>query len=619
MNKISKLIASLAVFAFATIGFSGCSLFGNDEAGQTGSQDDKKVIVSLGGVMDSLNSDTSIGHTGYNVEVAYTYLGNIGYFDNNDQWKWNNQIATVTKTSDNPLTIQYKISDNAKWSDGVPVTGADLLLKWAGISANLNDELGDDQVDGETGAAKPNADQVYFDGGDGISDAMEEPVISEDGKTVTVEWKKFVPNWQYSLADFGVPAHVVAEKAFGLGSPDDSVSTASEATARLVAAIEDKEGKKDDLIKVANTWSSAFNLTSTPADKRLLVSAGAYTIDEIADKYVSLTKNPNFTAGPAPKVGKLQFEFISDPAEEEKALRNGDVDVIATNASEDIVSNLKATEGLNTQEFLNGKYKHIDLQQSDNVESSPFSAAHWGGDKDKAKAVRQAFLTALPQQDVVDKLAKSVYPEAVPMKAFNLLTDDENYQKTASANGSEKYGNADIDGAKKILADAGIDTSTPIDITFFYGQAPENDQVFKIIAEAEKNAGFNVSNDSVSSAEFSSKLVSGSYDVRMFAWSKSNPDVSDATANFTAGGQNNFVNYSNSKVDELYSQLNNTDDLDEQISLNIEIEKYLVDDAFGTPLYQNPAILAYKNNIKNVTPSTLGAGVMHNFWEWEVE
>ncbi len=40
--------------------------------------------------------------------------------------------------SKDPLTIKYTINDDAKWSDGVPVTAADLVLPWIAQSGKYN-------------------------------------------------------------------------------------------------------------------------------------------------------------------------------------------------------------------------------------------------------------------------------------------------------------------------------------------------------------------------------------------------------------------------------------------------------------------------------------------------
>ena len=45
----------------------------------------------------------------------------------------------MEKVSDNPLTVKYTINEGVKWSDGTPVTAADLVLQWAAFSGYYDD------------------------------------------------------------------------------------------------------------------------------------------------------------------------------------------------------------------------------------------------------------------------------------------------------------------------------------------------------------------------------------------------------------------------------------------------------------------------------------------------
>ena len=61
------------------------------------------------------------------------------YIDNKLNVVRNEKFGKMEKISDNPLTVKYTINDGVKWSDGTPVTAADLLLQWAAFSGYYND------------------------------------------------------------------------------------------------------------------------------------------------------------------------------------------------------------------------------------------------------------------------------------------------------------------------------------------------------------------------------------------------------------------------------------------------------------------------------------------------
>ncbi|MBO9570267.1 MAG: hypothetical protein J7503_15785, partial [Cellulomonas iranensis] len=57
-------------------------------------------------------------------------------------------FGTVEKVADDPLTVRYTIAPTARWSDGVAVTPADLLLEWAARSGQLDEVVPELDADG---------------------------------------------------------------------------------------------------------------------------------------------------------------------------------------------------------------------------------------------------------------------------------------------------------------------------------------------------------------------------------------------------------------------------------------------------------------------------------------
>jgi peptide/nickel transport system substrate-binding protein len=75
--------------------------------------------------------------------------------------------TSITKTSDNPLTISYKINPKAKWSDGTPITWEDLASLWKATNGsnskfNLSGTQGWDQIASVTRGADDQEAVVKF-------------------------------------------------------------------------------------------------------------------------------------------------------------------------------------------------------------------------------------------------------------------------------------------------------------------------------------------------------------------------------------------------------------------------------------------------------------------------
>ncbi|MDR2538665.1 MAG: ABC transporter substrate-binding protein, partial [Bifidobacteriaceae bacterium] len=571
---MKKIVTAFGAFALA-ITLIGCAP-GEDEGGggnEPAAETQVTTVITLD--YTSLNNLTAVGNSSYNNSVNFLLQNPWSYYDKDLNWLTNDKAVTIEKVSDEPLTIKYTIADDYNWSDGVPVTGADMVLMWAGVSTNRNDDV--TEFDPDTGAGKPAADQVWFDSDDGLTKDIKEPpsINPENPKEVTVTWSKYVPDWIYTFAYAGIPAHKVGQLALG-------IEDATEAADAVVAAIND-ETKKEDLIKVANQWSRGYDFTSKPEDEGLLVVDGAYEFNEIkAGEYVSLKKRADYTAGPIPSIDNVVYRVISDPNAAQQALLNGEVDIISPDSpSVDMVQALTSAEAsasIATKDFQNGIFEHVDLLFNPEAGDSPFSAAHYGGDADKAKKVRQAFLKALPRQEILDAIITPTNANAKVMNSYVVLQDDPKYADIVAGNGSDAFPGSDVEAAKALLEEAGV--TTPVDVKLVYAkEKPLRVQAFQLIAEAMQPAGFNVIDSSVPGTEVGGAYGSGKYDVNMFAWQKTNTSPLDSRSTYETGGQNNFTGFSNAEADDLWSQLSEVEpeDVAKQTELVAQIEKILWD------------------------------------------
>ena len=336
--------------------------------------------------------------------------------------------------------------------------------------------------------------------------------------------------------------------------------------------------------------------------------------EKLAAQKTALTANPEYKGTRKPKIKDITVIYNEDPTASAQALKNGEVSIIEPQATADLLKSLQGNDKIEVLTGTTATYEHIDLQMAN---GGPFDPAKYGGDAEKAKKVRQAFLLTVPRQQIVDTLIKPLNPEATTRDSFNVTPGTPAYDATVAGNGlAAAYGKVDIEKAKSLLAEAG---ASNVKVRLMYAKAnPRRQQEYALIAQSAKLAGIEVIN--AGDDDWSNKLgTPNAYDASLFAWASNNDAVTSAAANFVPKGQNNFGNYNSAEVGKMYAEMNSLTDKAQQDELNIKIEKQLVDDAFGTVLFQHPGIDAYdKTKVKNVSQMNFVPYYFWNVWDWEL-
>jgi peptide/nickel transport system substrate-binding protein len=502
----------------------------------------------------------------------------------------NTKFGTETMVKKSPLTIKYTINSNVKWSDGTPVTAADLLLDWASSISKYNDEKGVNFTSASAGG--------------GLDLVTKTPTISSDGQSLTMVYSKPFVDWQIALPSTMLAAHATYKIAF----PGTKAAAANKA---VIKAIDNNDTAT--LKKLAKAWSTGFDMTSTPSDKSLILSDGAYVISAIAkNASISLVPNKAYNWGPQPKIGKFTFRVIQDPTAQVQALQNGEISVVFGQADADTGSALKALSGVTTTTTPSSTYEHIDLV-FDN--GGPFDPATYGGDAAKAQDVREAFMKALPRQEIVDKLVKPIQPSAKLDDSQTILPGAAGYDADVAANGSSAYATVDIDAAKALLAKAGNPT---VNVKFLYGKSnTRRAQEFALIQASEALAGINVIDNG--NDDWPSLLGNKSYDAVLFAWQFTSLAVTNSQSTFQTGGGNNLNGYSNKATDADYQSLQSEYSQPAQLKLLANVDKNAWSDAYGVTLFQFPDISAWSSNVQNLKDNPLSPGIFWNYFDWTIK
>ncbi|MFJ6001244.1 ABC transporter family substrate-binding protein [Arthrobacter sp. NPDC092385] len=529
-----------------------------------------------------------------NGKIAYATHSGFVYINNDLEVVKNEDFGSMEVLSEDPLSVKYTVNEGVNWSDGEPVDGGDLLLAWAIESGYFNDAKSDDAGEVVSGA-------TYFDyaGDTGGLGLTELPEIGEDGRSITLNYSEPFADYEVAfglMSEGGIdtPAHVLADKG-GLADEDALI----ELIKTTPAGDPEKPVERPEIQALADFWNTGFDTKSLPTDPSLYLSNGPFIASDITpDQSMTLTRNEDYSWGPMPKVDEITVRYIGEAPAQVQALQNGEVDIIAPQASADTVEQLESLEGVTVEQGNQLSYDHLDLNFSGVFED---------------ESVREAFMKTVPRQQLVDTIVKKINPDAEPLDSQLFLTDQEPYEESAGNNGSEAYAEVDIEGAKELLKGA-----TPEVRIMYNRDNPNRLNSYTLIAESAAQAGFKIVDGGLGSSDWGAALGNGTYDATIFGWINSGVGVSGVPQIFKSGNGSNFNGFSSPEADKLMDELIVTTDPAEQDKIQIQIDKLIWDAKYGLPLFQVPGVDAYSDNVTGIEYMPNQTGVWWNFWDWQV-
>jgi len=599
--RIRRIGAAVAAVGAVALVLSGCSA----PTAESGLDKGTSVDVAWNQPFYSYNGNTTFGNATANNNIIYMTNDWFNLYDNEPKLVKNEAFGTYEKVSEDPLTVKYTIKEGVKWSDGTAVDAADLMLHWAAYSRSLDTPDFDptDFTDPETGEFTDEfpKDVVYFDSGaqpdSGLGLVHDVPTIGDDGRSMTVVYTTPYVDWEIALVAGALPAHVLAKNT--LGEKDNA-----KAKAAVIKAIQDKDDAS--LAKLSSFWNSGFNFTELPKDPELYLSTGPYTISSfVADQFITLKANPDYTGAHKPTIEEVTIKFIGDPLAAVQALENGDVDVISPQATADITTALDGVKDVKVIKGVEGTYEHIDLQV-DKSKNGTFNDPK----------VREAFMKVIPRQEIIDKLIKPIVGEGATLRDSQVFVPGaEGYDDSVQNNGSAAYATVDVEGAKALLKEAGV--TNPKVHLLYASTNPRRVNEFQLIQASAALAGFDVIDGG--DENWGGLLgTAGAYDASLFGWQSTSLGVTSSGPTFETGGINNMTFFSDPAVDKVVKSLNGEFDLKKQIALQAELDKLLWEAHYGVTVFQFPGVTAYNDKIEGVDPSILAPTIFWNIWDWKV-
>ncbi|PYI69418.1 ABC transporter substrate-binding protein [Arthrobacter livingstonensis] len=539
----------------------------------------------------SFNTGSTTGQSATNARIDYATHSGFNYVDSDLKLVKNEKFGKYQKVSDNPLTIKYTINDGVQWSDGAPVTAADLLLQWAAASGFYNDAT----LDANFKVVKGSAYFNYAGDTTGLSQTSM-PEIGDNGTSLTLTYTKPFSDWETALGStVSIPAHIVAVRA---GLKD------ANALAALLQGIPKGDPAAParpnaELRKVADFWNTGFDTKSMP-DPSLALSNGPYLVKGItAGKELVLTRNVDYSWGTVPTLDTVTVHYDAKADGQIAALKAKTADVASPPATEETLATLAELKSGGVQTQV-GNTLGFDqaLLNFKGVFAKP--------------DIRTAFLKTVPRQDIVDAAAVQLNPNASVLNSFVFRAVQTPYKESASSNGSSGFAKADIPQATELLAGA-----KPTIRILYNKDDPVRAKEFALITASAELAGFSVTDAGKSAGQWLSALKAGAFDVALYGWT-SNPTGSEQVPQiFRTGAVSNLNNFSNTVVDQLTEQLAQEPDDAKQNALKMQIDKLVFGAGYGLPLFQRSGLAANGPHVNGVKYSPVAVGVWWNVWDWK--
>jgi peptide/nickel transport system substrate-binding protein len=284
-------------------------------------------------------------------------------------------------------------------------------------------------------------------------------------------------------------------------------------------------------------------------------NAGSAAIGTGPFKLVRFTKGDRIVLerndaywGEKPAWQRVIFRPVTSAGPRVAALLSGDVDLIENVPIQDL-QRIKATSDYKVVQGLSARviYLHFDY-----IDDTPPGVADTGGKNPfRDKRVREAISKAIDREAIVARILGGV-----AMPAGELLPP-----MMFGANKDAKAPKVDVEGAKKLLAQAGYPNGFTLVLSTPNDRYVNDAQIAQAVAQMLARVGLKTSVDAMTASQFFAKRTRREFGFWLAGWISDTGEMSAqikplaATPNRDKGwGTTNPGGYSNAEVDKLLEQ-----------------------------------------------------------------
>ena len=481
-------------------------------------------------------------------------------------WHWDEHFYEEIPelVNEDPMTISFRISEDAVWHNETPVTYRDIKYVW-------HNYAGDPEL---CEGCEPPSTAAW-----GMVESVEG---SDDGRTVTITLRdgENNPEWKPAYATQWYPAHVIEEAGFDWDS--DPVAM-GESTVWLTETMP--------------TWSG-----------------GPWIIEDgtLTERVVKVP-NENYR-GPQPNLERIVGEVVADPGTWVPALRNRDIDGGSPAAFDvDVFLELQDLDGIyHAAGSAGAVWEHIDI----NTEHEYLSDLE----------LRRAIFTAIDLEHVTTAIWGDDVPVSQRLNhTFSELSPyfEDHRSATGFGSGEVEDARAILEAAGYTGAEAGGTLTTPdgdevppLRFRWTAGEAIRAD-VGELVQQYLSEIGITIELDP--SEELTGLLAAGDYDLVIFGWSGSPTFVNGLTQLWTSDSPANFNGIDNPRIDELAAEAQRQLNLDHAAAIANELSEILMDEATVLPMWDSPNMDFVVDEFVNMRPNhNSSARMWYNQHEWGV-
>ncbi len=520
-KKLFGAFAALSLVLAACGGTPGASTGGSGSANATSALADDQTLRLAGGEPPTL--DPTIADDSASIQLLTSLTRPLVYFTKDLEVTKDGGLAADYKIGADGKTITFTLKDGLKYSDGNPIVAGDFVYSWKRL------------VDPRTAAS--------------YSYVMGD--VKGGSELLSLDPKKLPPDAELTkMLD-----------AFGVAAPDDKTFVVTLANPASY------------FIFIATLW------VTVPLEKKWVesgpkfteaanyVASGPFTLAEWAhDDHVTMKPNPNWTAGPKPKLAAVELTVIDTAESQYQAYQNGEIDMVAVPAANtaQVRKDPELSKQLISGDVLATYYIGFDLNKTD--DKSPV----------ENKDLRYALSQSIDRQALIDTVRQGIGKPATSMVPPGMPGHQ--------ADIGLKY---DVAAAKasltKALTGLGLSSVSDLHLKLGYntgGGAAHQDIMQFIQNQWKVNLGVNVTLEPQEWAQYLKALETKPPDVFRLGWSADYPHPNNFLRDvFQCGSGNNNMQYCNKQFDALLNEAAVKPTLEEQIPLYNKAQQMLVDDA----------------------------------------
>ena len=311
--------------------------------------------------------------------------------------------------------------------------------------------------------------------------------------------------------------------------------------------------------------------------------AGPYCIKEFKrDEYLVLEANPYYY-GEKPKTKKIIIRFYKDATTLRLALENGEIDIAWRTLRPNDYKEL-AKEGYKVIEVPGTFIRYIVV----NVKMPPVDN----------KLVRQAIAAAINRQQLAEVVFMGTMEPLFSLVPKGLWSHVDVFK--------EKYGDGNIELAKKLLRQAGYSEQNKLKLVLWftpthYGDTEANlAQLIK--QQLEATGMIEVELRSSEWATYVDQLRKGQMMLALLGWYPDYIDPDDFLTPFLHSGANKWTGsgYSNPEVDKLLDEAVRITDQQKRAELYKKVQEILAEDVPIIPLLQGKLYIVTQKNVYGI-------------------